>query len=210
MPASRDALYEFLVSHAPRPALIPEAMERLEPFFLQAEADQFAFCSAEALDAAEASEAIALAIGEPVAKVIPVSLTAPLARPDWMGARQFDHLVSEALLMSYKDARLTAIDQEAEQLKLTLGIPCWRAFIEHLGESLWTSLENCVPDSLKIPLSLHHGMALWYRLFLYLASAATADPATMRRVGPLVSLCAKALPLGEKMDEKRTWLVLVA
>ncbi len=32
----------------------------------------------------------------------------------------------------------------------------------------------------------------------------------MARMGPLVSLCAKTLPLGEKLDEKGCRLVLVA
>ncbi|HTM68463.1 MAG TPA: hypothetical protein VL426_04130 [Candidatus Binatia bacterium] len=210
MPVSRDALYDFLVANTPRPALVPEAMERLAPYFAQAEADQFVLCPAAELDHAEAVEAISRAVKRPVTGIVTVSLAEPVARPPWMGTRQYDLFVSETLLSSYRDLLAPALDERVEKLKMTLGIPCWRAFIEHLGESLWTSLENCVPDSLKVPLSLHHGMALWHRLFLYVASAATADAATMAEVGPLVSLCAKALPLGEKLDEKGTWLVLVA
>lgn len=210
MPVSRQALYEFLVSHAPRPALVPEAMERLEPHFRQAESDQFALCPASELDVAQAADALALASGAPVARVIPVSLAAPVVRPDWMEGRRYDAFVADALLTSYKDVLSSRFDRRVEALKATLGIPCWRAFIEHLGDGLWTSLENCIPDSLKVPLSLHHGMALWCRLFLFLASAATADAATMRETGPLVSLCARALPLGERIGEKGSWLVLVA
>jgi len=210
MPVSRDALYEFLVANTPRPALVPEAMENLEPFFLQAEADEYALCTAADLDPEEAARAIALAAEIPVPRIVPVSLSVPMVRPDWLGSRQYDLLVHETLFSSYRDTLSPPINDRVEKLKLSLGIPCWRAFIDHLGDSLYTSLENCVPYSLKVPLALHHGMALWNRLFLYVASAATADAATMRRIGPLVTLCAKALPLGEKFDEKGVWLVLTA
>lgn len=210
MPTNRHACYDACIALAPRPALIPEAFERLGPYFDQADADHYALCAADDLDLAEAADAIARASHCAVSRILPVSLAMPIPRPPWMAARQYDALVADGLICSFRDPLSPAISARAEAAKERLGLPLWHAFTEHLGDALWTSLENCVPDALKVPLTLHHGMALWHRLFLYLASAASADAATMAELGPLVTLSARALPLGEKRDEPGTWLVLTA
>jgi hypothetical protein len=209
MPTDRAAFYDACIALAPRPALIPEAFERIAPYFDQADADMFALCEARDFDAREASDALTRASEASVRRIIPVSLSAPIAKPEWMAARHHDALVVDCLVSSVRDPLGQRIGQQAEDAKLRCGMPFWHAFTRHLGDALWTSLENCVPDSYKVPLALHHGMAQWHRLFLYLASAATADAATMARLAPLVSLCARTLPLGEKRDEPGTWLVLV-
>lgn len=210
MTTVRDAYYEFLVSHAPRPANVPEAMERIDPFFAQAAADQYALVAADDLDLAEAAEAIRAAAKLEVTRVIPVSLASPLPRAPWLAARHYDAVVADMLLCSVRETVPRRIGERAEAAKDALGIPFWRGFLAHLGDGLMTSLENTVPESLKVPLALTHGMALWHLLFLYLAAASTADAATMRELGPLVTMSAKAFLLGEKRDEPGVWLVLVA
>lgn len=210
MPTDRTACYDAFVALAPRPALIPEAFELISPYFDQADADHFTLCAAHELDVDSAADALARAAGTPVTRVIPVSIANPLPRPSWMAMRHFDALVADGLISSCRDVLASRISPRAEDAKTKLGMPLWHAFTGHLGDALWTSLENCVPDALKVPLTVHHGLSMWHRLFLYLASAASADPATMAEIGPLVSLSARSLPLGEKRDEPGTWLVLVA
>nr|ALV85557.1 hypothetical protein [uncultured bacterium pA1] len=213
MPTDRQACYDALVALAPRAALIPEALETMTPYFAQAEADRFELAPADAIDLREAASAIARATGLPADRVLTVSLAEPMPRPAWMARQEYDHVVMDTLVSSHVDRISRTIDPLVDAVFVRLGrngIPFRRAFLDHLGNALWTSLENCVSDSLKIPLALPHGMRLWQVLFLYLGSAATADEETMRRFAPLVTLFSRAIPLGEKRDERGAWLVLAA
>lgn len=180
-----EALKRFLLDNAKDKTLVLGAFKELQPFFAKAETGVYDLFPASELVASEMAQAISLAIGKKVEKVIFVSEAHPFPKPEWMSQGAYENSLGDSL--------------GGGSLGDSLGGG-------NLESSLWRSLRDNFWGSLRDSL----GSSLWRSLFYFTGFALAGKKEEVARLTPLVKLLPKAIPLGEKKDEPGVWLVLVA
>ena len=216
----RATLNVCLEKNAKEQAMVPFAMERMEPFFLRAEAGKYDLRKGSAELAVHAKNAIAISTGTKVHKVILVSQADMLPmKPEWMSQDVYDKSLQASIGISIGTSLQASIGTNlGNRLWTNLGNRLWTSIGTSLWNTLWTSLGTSLGNRLGTSLGNRLGNRLWTSigtsigtsLFYYLGSTLVDDQKKVDRLISLIELLPHAIPLGEKKDEPGTWLVLVA
>lgn len=197
MAVDRTVLRDFLMEHAKNPARVPEAMELLEPLFVNANRGEYHLSGHPEISAAAVALAIANATGNEVKRVAFIALADPFStpNPDRMGEKVCprdlrDTLGGDTSFNVWDDLRSVL----RNSLWDVLSVGFWNSlpfrFREEMPISFWNSIEDIT--------------------FFFLGFTILDDAGRIERLKPLIRLIPQAIPLGENTDEPGTWLVLVA
>jgi hypothetical protein len=220
----------FLVTHAKNNALIPRAMELLRPFFLIADDAKYPLCGAEELDRDEAAHAIAHLVGRRVARIVTVSASKPIPRPEWMSTRArtmtaYSDFVEAAMHVSMGQSgsrrRLSTAIFRPFDPKTKLNGCLYQNLEEHLLPRLremqhrrdraeWPCMADGLPASFPLKIRQIVGEDIMRFCFLVAGCAAEGDSEMLDRITPFARLLPRAIPLCEKEDDPDAWLTLVA
>lgn len=200
------------MTHAQKPELVQPALKLIRPLTDRIESDQYSLGRVRNLNPEEAKRVISLATGQTVKRIIPVSMSKPFPRPEWMTEAVYQRTICGSLNNNLW-----------EGLWDSLGMTFGTSLRINLGYSLRNSLGQSLMDNLRIKFRASLGTSLmdnfrfglghniWDSLYYYHGFVLAGDTTTIRRLEPTISFMAKGYsPLAQKVHEPSTVLVSVA
>lgn len=206
-----DDLLRFLSGRAKSAALLTVGLKELAPLIEKARPGSRWLAAHRDIDKEAAASAIAAATGLEVTRVVFVSGSRPLARPDWMTAAGLQKAVAAAWKESLGHSlgrRLEARHGLDLRSALSIGGPALRQVEELIaalaGKMFRIGLEQVLTD----PLAAAMVDSLRFGLVYYLAFAVAGDGSKTDALVPLIRLFRRTVPLGELAGSPGTWLLL--
>jgi hypothetical protein len=203
MPINHEVLRNFLLKLCPL-GIAANLMTDLEPFFFKAKQGKYDLAPDSEKLWIETLSALHKVFGtDKVTRVIPVSLSSPISKPDWMAENAYQ-----------------------EALRKSIGVSLWASVKNSLGFALatrfgdrpWPERKNIIAriitesfgETFLEILGPPMGSSIVASLVYYLDFAITDKIGEAMSIRPLILLLPKTIPLGEKTDEPGAWLTQVA
>lgn len=171
-------------------------VRRFEPIIRRIEKGVYPLTSAERLDAGHVARVIEGVIGRSIARVVFVSESCPIPKPEWMTDENYRYICRNTDIRQNIGETLASCLRERSKYDgdgipfANVGVGIIAGVSESLSHSRLASIGACV--------------------FFFGRAAVFGDKDDLRRLGDLIELLPKAIPLGEKKDEDGVWLVLSA
>ena len=186
-------LQQLVTDRAVNKALVSPAFEQLKPTFDRVNGGYFQLGQIKDLDCWAAAKAISLVIGLPVVSVIPVSLSNPFPKPDFMAREVYQRAIGDSFSESIINSLLDSLGNN------------------NLREGLWSSLWKTLGGSHGDTLECRFKERLTNILYYYLGSIIMADTESVDRFTPFIQLHGRGfVELGFKRGERDVALVLAA
>lgn len=199
--------------------LITPAMGWLEPLFAIAQSSYPLSCAND-LDREMIASAIQKATGENVNSVVFVSASheffpqATLTLPEWMSEEEFGE-TQRTFFGIIAEALETAM---VEPFPYDLPSNSYRSLPSNVVDTisdclhrfLLEGLSNALAEQTKDLITREEFYEkFWTIIDNFLCAVVTGDREEVDRYEPIIRLLPKAIPLGRRIDEPETWLVLV-
>lgn len=182
-------------------ALAGRAVEVLEPFCKIAAEGKYLLAKPSPVLNREAKQALRLALGKPVKKVIFLSAREPT--PRYFG-RELGPCMEDRLFALFHAQLKRGLSQEREA-SLGYGLSDW--LIEPLAQGF--KRRNRTQGTFGALLADSLCEVLEQGLFAYVGFVVSGNKEQVKRLEPFIQLLAKARPIAQKRKEPATWFVLV-
>ena len=197
----------FLAENGRDPAFTVEALKPLEPLFQEIRRKRYPLRPESEFDTAAGLSVLSDVTGRTVGQIVLLSAAAPLGKPRWMAEAAYWRCLPESLGPGIRSAVEIAY---GDALWRRPPGPEWSGFCEVFETAVARPLAAAVRHSLPEVFQFRVIEGIRSALQYYLAFVMTGDRLHAARLQPLIGLLSRATPLGEKIDEPGTWLVLVA
>lgn len=206
----RAQLSRFLVREGMGEPEAAVTLERLEPFFSAAEGGRYSLSSVGSMHDGAIANAIALAVGDPVITLRPISVGGLAALPG-RGSRAHALRASGANLR--RGVWLALVLGRSAALRASLGDERRLALGDAVGSSfgwrLRASFDTTFVRVLGDDFALHAWNSVEETLVHHLGCAIAGDSAGAASLLPLITVLPAAVPLCPASDDSRAWVVLV-
>ncbi len=203
MKTDRNSLEKFVLAFASDQALARQALQQLGPYFADAERGIYPLVMAWHVNGAEAARAISCAVAAPVAGTVLASAS--------KGPSQMTQAAPGGLTSIAKHFHRCRRDDLYARLDPTLREDLIFELYESLGMAMQLNLlasHTGFFGGLQQPEALAIGLTPMLCVFYSLAYAVLGDDAETKKLGPMVELCRKAVPLGEIAGRPGNWVIL--
>lgn len=208
---------ELLHNMAGREAAVMTALKALLPLARKAAKADLRLSPASAVDPAALAQAIQLAVGRDVDRVILVSAADPFPRPSWVSEETYRQLAGRAFADSVQyrlEKRLKS--RFSDDLMHDFGLD--KGFARRFMVRVQTAVSDTMVQAFEAGVghalgsSLPRGLTgnLRSAVFYLLAFAVAGNAERVNELAPLTKLMAEVVPIGDLRHDPRAWLVLCA